>query len=188
MTDNAKKEFALLDTKFGTVDPASISEQTSKTDKPYLTATMVTGSGKEVTIYAHGEKRIAALREKAATGEPLFVTGELLAKGAGISASKFEPTTYSGKITEITKEGENDGRPWAAAKLKVADKEKPMAILATGDDVARVKQAGDAEIAIDAVWVARKREDGSWRSSAVSANTLMREPAPEAGEPEAPGV
>lgn len=188
MTETAKKSQDLLDTKFGTVAPAAIEDDTSKAGKPMATATMVTTGGKEVKIFAHGEKRIAELKAKAEAGEPFVVTGTLLAKGAAISASKFEPTTYTGKI-EITKEGANDSGPWAAVKMKVEGKDRAIAILVTGDEVERVKAAGDAEISIDAVWKVSRRDDGNWGSSALSVNSLQRAPAaPKPEEAEAPGM
>lgn len=189
MTENkpAAKPQVLLDTKYGTIAPDSVTEHKSKTDKPYLTATLTTGGGKDVTVYAHGEKLMESLRAKADAGEPTFVTGELLAKGTGISASKFEPTVYTGKVVEIGKTGDNNG-PWAVAKIQVEGKEKPMSVLVTGDEVERVKNAGDAEIKLDVVWTAGQ-VDGRWRSGAQTANGLKREPAaPKVEEPEAPGM
>lgn len=189
MSEKKSTNQVLLDTKFGTVSADTLTETTSKNGKPMATATMVTAGGKNVTIYAHGDERIAGLKAKVETGEPFVVTGEVLAKGTGISASKFEVTTYTGKIVEITKEGANDGGPWAFAKMKVEGKERTIGILLTDEEVGRAKEAGDTDISIDVIWKASKRPDGRWGSTAMSANRLTREiAAPEVDEMESPGV
>lgn len=190
MTENkpAAKPQVLLDTKYGTISAESVAEHKGKTDKPYLSATMTTVGGKDVTVYAHGEKTMEALRAKAASGEETYVTGELLARGKGLSASKFEPTVYSGKILSVGKSDENEYGPWAVVKMKVDGKDKAMSIMVTGDEVDRVKNAGDTDIKLDVVWTAGQ-VDGRWRSGAQTANSLLRTPsAPKVEEPEAPGM
>jgi len=187
MTEKTTESRNLLDTKYGTVDPATIEEKSGKGDKTYLTATLVSGSGKETTVYAHGEKAMQTLREKAEAGEPFFVMGELIAKGTAISASKFDPVTYKGKVAEVTKEGANDSGPWALVKMAVEGKERPVNILATGDEVERLKGAGDAEVSVDVAWVAGKNGD-RWMTSAQTANSLQRAPRPAVEDAPEPGM
>ncbi|MFX4300222.1 hypothetical protein [Pseudosulfitobacter pseudonitzschiae] len=182
MADEKKTSRELVDTKYGVIVADSVVEKPTKADndKTFVTATLRTAS-KEMTVYAHSDASKEALKAKAASGEPTFVMGELLAKGAGISASKFDAKTYEGKVVEIGKNGENEYGPWAVTSLEVEGKDKPMKFLATGDDVA--KMVVGETVSVDIAWVAGQRENGSWGSSPVSANNIVREiKAPEAAD------
>ncbi|MFG6080362.1 hypothetical protein ACEUZ9_000912 [Paracoccus litorisediminis] len=160
----------LLDTKFGTVAPASIEALKDRKDGDYVKAKFISVGGKEIDIYARG-KNIDVLKAKAEAGEPFLATGELLAKGKGLSLSAVDGKVYNGTVEEITKEGTNEYGAWAAVKLKVAGKDKAWPVLLTGDDVAKAAKGKDIEVNL--VWTAGQR-DGRWSTSAVSANSLMR--------------
>jgi len=105
MTENTKSR-DLLDTKYGTFKAGSFEVKKGANDKEYGIATLVAGE-KEFTVYGHG-KMADELKAKVEAGEPGFVMGELLAKGKGISASKFAPSTYEINVTEVKKEGSNE--------------------------------------------------------------------------------
>lgn len=182
MADEKKANRDLVDTKYGVIVAGSVSEKPTKADndKTFMTATLRTAS-KEMTVYAHSDAMKEALKAKEASGEPTFVMGELLAKGAGISASKFDAKTYEGKVTNIGKTGENEYGPWAVTTLEIEGKDKPMKFLATGDDVAKMVEG--KTVSVDIAWVAGQREGGSWSTSPVSANNIVREiKAPEAAD------
>ena len=182
MAEEKKASRELVDTKYGVIVAGSVEEKPTKNDaeKTYMTATLRTAT-KEMTVYAHSPAAKEALTAKAESGEPTFVMGELLAKGAGISASVFAPKTYEGKVVEIGKTGENEYGPWAVTSLEVEGKDKPIKFLATGDDVAKMKEG--ESVSVDIAWVAGQRENGSWGTSPVSANNIVRDiPAAEKAE------
>lgn len=161
----------LLDTKYGTVDPASIVEKKDKSDKTYLVAKLSTAGGtKEFDIYARG-KMMDTLKEKAAAGEPFLATGELLAKGKGLSLAAVDGKLYKGTVTDVTKEGSHDNGAWKAVKLQVEGKDRPWSVLLTGDDAEAATKG--AEIEVNLVWTAGQH-DGRWSTSAVSADSLKR--------------
>lgn len=166
----------LLDTKFGTVDPASIQMVKGKNDAEYAKGKFVSVGGKEIDIYAHG-KLADTLKEAAASGEPFLASGTLLAKGAGLSLSRVGAKEYEGKVLELGKSGENESGPWQAAKIQVEGKDRAWNVLLTGDDVAKAEVGAD--IKVDLVFTASQR-DGRWSSSPISANSLTRRPEPEA--------
>lgn len=179
--ENENKSRNLLDTKYGTFKADSFKMNPGKNDKEFATATLVCGD-KEFTVYGHG-KKAEELKAKVEAGEATFVMGELIAKGRGISASRFEPATYDVTVTEVKKEGDNEGTPWATMSIQREGKDKPTHILVTGDEVARLKAAKDSgeTISVDVAWTAAKYESGDWGTSAVTANNLIRTPAaPEA--------
>lgn len=165
----------LLDTKFGTVDASSIVAKEDKGGKPFIVAKMTTAGGKEIDVYARG-KNIDVLKAKAEAGEPFLATGELLARGKGLSLSSVDGKEYSGKVVEVTKEGSNDYGDWKAVKLQVEGKDKPWSVLLTGDDAE--KAVKDADITVNLAWTAGQI-DGRWMTSAVSSASLKREPKKE---------
>ena len=186
-TDEKKKtDDNLIDSKFGTMAVDSIVMKKDKNGDDYAEGKLVAGA-KEFTVYANG-KMADAMKAKAAAGESFLVRGALLARGKAISAQGFEPTVYTGKVTEIGKSGVNFGRPYLAVKIQMEGKDKPWAVLLTGDeDVAKAKldEAFDGAL----VWVAGQREDKSWGSSLRSASDVMRVRAPaKEEEPAGPGM
>lgn len=185
MADKENTSRELLDTKYGTFKKDSLEMKPGKNDKEFATAILVCGE-KEFTVYAHG-KKVDELKAKVEAGAPTFVMGELLAKGKGISASKFEAASYDVTVTEVKKEGDNEGTPWATMSIQREGKDKPTHILVTGDEVARLKAAKDSgkTIKVDVAWTATRYESGDWGTSAVTANNLVHSPAP-AKEEEAP--
>lgn len=194
MTETAKPEqsIALLNAYVGKVDPASIEEKTSASGKPYVVAKLdVESPEKTVDIYVHGEKRIAELKEKIETGAPIFVQGETLAAGKGISVGGFEPKTYTGTIEKIHASGRNDYGDWAAVRMDIGLK-SPRNIMLSGQDALDAVAAGEgSEFSFQGAWKPEKNpESGNWYSKLVSASSLGPRPEsrtePAAEEERAP--
>ena len=184
--ENRSAGRSLIDTKYGTVAADSIETKTDKSGGEYVVGKLVTGADKEFDVYARG-KNIDILKANAESGEPMFVIGELLAKGKAISAASFSPKAYKMTVESIGKEGENDYGAYASVKMMPEGKDRAWNVLVTGDDVAKAKDNVGKEAEFDLVWTAGQREDKSWSSSAISANSLQRTPAPKA-ETEGPSM
>lgn len=173
------KSRELLDAKFGTMDPASITTKDGQDGKPYAVGRLDAGP-RTFDVYARG-KLIDEMKAKAAAGEPFVVQGELLAKGKGVSASAFDGKPYKGVVTEVGKTGENESGPWASVKFKAEGKDKPWSVLVTGDQVEAVKASVGQETELSLVWVASQR-DGRWGSSPQTTASIMRGPKPPVPE------
>lgn len=180
-----KSNTTLLNAYYGTVDAASIAEKTDKAEKTYLVAKLdVHGPEKTVDLYVRG-KAMETFRAKVEAGGQIFVQGESLAKGKGISVSSLEPKAYEAKITKIHKTGTNDYGDWTAAKLAIDGMQNERNVMLSGADARAANEAGEGgTITFQGAWKPEKNEEtGNWYSRLVSASSLEPRPAPEAETP-----
>lgn len=171
----------LLNAYYGTVDPASIEEKTDKSDKTYLVAKFdVHGPEKIVDLYVRG-KAMETFRAKVEAGGQIFVQGESLAKGKGISVSSLEPKTYEAKITKIHKTGTNEYGDWTAAKIAIDGMQNDRHVMLSGADARAANEAGEGgTITFQGAWKPEKNEEsGNWYSRLVSACSLEPRATPE---------
>lgn len=183
-TETEKKEPALLNAYYGTVDPASIETKQDRNGKDYLVAKLdVHGPEKTVDLYVFG-KTMETFRAKVEAGGQIFVQGESRAAGKGINASSFEPKTYEAKISKIYETGTTQYGDWTAAKIAVLGMEKEKNVIFSGADARAASAAGKGgKITFKGAWKPNKNEKtGAWYSRLVSASSLeprgAEEPTP----------
>ena len=183
-TETEKKTPALLNAYYGTVDPASIETRQDKSKKDYLVAKLdVHGPEKTIDLYIRG-KAMEAFRAKVEAGGQIFVQGESLAKGKGLSVSTLEPKTYEATISKIHGSGSNDYGDWTAAKIAIEGMEKERNVMLSGADARAASAAGEGgKITFKGAWKPNKNEKtGAWYSRLVSASSLeprgAEEPTP----------
>ena len=173
-TETEKKTPVLLNAYYGTVDPASIETRQDKSKKDYLVAKLdVHGPEKTVDLYIRG-KAMETFRAKVEAGGQIFVQGESLAKGKGLSVSSLEPKTYEATISKIHGTGSNEYGDWTAAKIAIEGMEKERNVMLSGADARAANAAGvGGKITFQGAWKPEKNEEnGNWYSRLISASAL----------------
>lgn len=165
---------ALLNAYVGTVNPASVEVRQDKNKADYLVAKLdVHGPEKTVDLYIRG-KAMDAFRAKVAEGGEIFVQGEAIAKGKGISVSSLEPKAYEATITKLHGSGTNEYGDWAAVKANIEGMKTERNVMLSGADAKAAVAAGEGgKIKFDGAWKPEKNEQsGKWYSRLVSASSL----------------
>lgn len=187
--EGAKKTAStVLNSYFGTVDPATLETRKDKSGNDYYFAKMkVEGPEKVLDLYVRG-KLMEAFKAKVDAGETIFVSGESLAKGNGMSVSMLEPKVYEGDILKIHASGNNDYGDYAAVKLKIDGMKNEPNVMLKGDDAQAAVAAGEGgKIKFEGAWKPEQNsETKKWYSRLTSASGLRaNDPAPAA---EGPGM
>jgi hypothetical protein len=169
-----KPNTTLLNAYYGTVDPASIEEKTDKAEKTYLVAKLdVHGPEKTVDLYVFG-KVMDAFRARVEAGGQIYVQGESIAKGNGISVSALEPKTYEATIAKIYETGTTQYGDWTSARIAIPGMAKEKSVMFSGEDARAANAAGEGgTITFQGAWKPNKNEKtGNWYSRLVSASSL----------------
>lgn len=172
--DKKPANTTLLNAYVGTVNPASVEVRQDKNKADYLVAKLdVHGPEKTVDLYIRG-KAMEAFRAKVAEGGEIFVQGESLAKGKGISVSSLEPKAYEATITKLHASGSNEYGDWAAVKATIEGMKTERNVMLSGEDAKAAVAAGEGgKIKFDGAWKPEKNEQsGKWYSRLVSASSL----------------
>lgn len=168
----------IINSFIGTIDPSTIEDSKDKKGNAQITAKMtVPGRDDPVTLYVRGDN-IDPVRKKAEAGEPMFVQGSSLAKGASLGVTIIEPKEYTGTIEKLHKSGTNDYGDWAATKMAIEGMKNPKQVMLTGDDANAAVESGEGgSVTFKGAWKpAKNDESGKWYSRLTSANSLERQP------------
>lgn len=172
--DKKPANTTILNAYYGTVNPASVETKKDKNGADYVVAKLdVHSPEKTVDLYVMG-RNVEAFKAKVAAGGEIFVQGESLAKGKGISVSSMEPKAYEAKISKLHKSGTNQYGDWAAVKVAIEGMKTERNVMLSGADANAAVAAGEGgTVKFDGAWKPEKNEQtGKWYSRLVSASSL----------------